>query len=163
MTSVKCTLWGTQAQNFSMDHIGQPVVIKQAYVGDYGGKNVSVGREGEILFSFRDDDRAKEVKKSAKYQFWYFERMVVKFWFFSLSNGGVQLRIKILRRCLRAARDPREMRIFKISTQCSKAKIWTATSLFISHSKEQVWDKKYLKPYAVGTSQFEWSNFNNSA
>ena len=79
MTSVKCTLWGTQAQNFSMDHIGQPVVIKQAYVGDYGGKNVSVGREGEILFSFRDDDRAKEVKKSAKYQFWYFERMGVKF------------------------------------------------------------------------------------
>ena len=69
MTSVKCTLWGTQAQNFSMDHVGQPVVIKQAYVGDYGGKNVSVGREGEILFSFRDDDRAKEVKNQPNINF----------------------------------------------------------------------------------------------
>ena len=77
MTSVKCTLWGTQAQNFSMDHVGQPVVIKQAYVGDYGGKNVSVGREGEILFSFRDDDRAKEVTKISQIS-------ILVFW----ANGG---------------------------------------------------------------------------
>ena len=76
--------------------------------------------------------------------------MGVKFRFLSLSNGGVQLRIKILRRCLRAARDPPEMRIFKISTQCSKAKIWTATSLFISHSKEQVRDKNISTPTLSG-------------
>ena len=61
MTSVKCTLWGATAQNFNLDLVGQPVAIKEAYVGDYGGKNVSVGRGGEIMFAFRDDARAQEV------------------------------------------------------------------------------------------------------
>ena len=69
-----------------MDHVGQPVVIKQAYVGDYGGKNVSVGREGEILFSFRDDDRAKEVKNQPNIKFGILSEWGLNFDFFQLEQ-----------------------------------------------------------------------------
>jgi len=52
MKTVKCTLWGDNALNFDKNNIGAVVALKSAVVGDYGGRSLSLGREGEINYGY---------------------------------------------------------------------------------------------------------------
>ena len=64
MKTIKCTLWGNEATSFNPEDVGKVVALKDASVGDFGGKNVSLGRNGEITYNFAADDRAKKVRFS---------------------------------------------------------------------------------------------------
>ena len=60
MKSVKCTLWGDLALNFDMNQVGRVVALKDASVGDFGGRSLSLGRNGEVDFN-PEDERATQV------------------------------------------------------------------------------------------------------
>jgi len=53
--SIRCTLWGKQAEDFHIEELGEnPVVLlKGARLGDYGGRSVSVG--GNTVFQINPD------------------------------------------------------------------------------------------------------------
>ena len=61
MKTVKCTLWGDTALSFSNDNVGTVVAIKDAVVGDFGGRSLSLGRNGEIEYNFTDHEKASKV------------------------------------------------------------------------------------------------------
>lgn len=63
MSTVKCTLWGDAAINFEMTNVGKVVALKDAVVGDFGGRSLSMGRNGEIAYGFKDDVRAETVRR----------------------------------------------------------------------------------------------------
>ena len=51
--SVKCTLWGDEAQNFDQMNVGSVVALKGASLSDFGGRSISVGQATDIAWGLR--------------------------------------------------------------------------------------------------------------
>ena len=57
---VKCALWGEEATNFDEHAVEKVIAIKGAVVGDFGGRTLSLGHEGEMIYNF-DEDAGRQV------------------------------------------------------------------------------------------------------
>jgi len=53
--TVKCALWGDEANSFDDGAVDKVIAIKGAVVGDFGGRTLSLGREGEMIYNFDED------------------------------------------------------------------------------------------------------------
>lgn len=82
MSTVKCTLWGDAAINFEMTNVGKVVALKDAVVGDFGGRSLSMGRNGEIAYGFKDDVRAETLTN------WWMDAQSDNFNSLSQGTGG---------------------------------------------------------------------------
>jgi len=60
--SVKCTLWGDEANNFDQMNVGSVVALKGASLSDFGGRSISVGQATDIAWGLRDDKRAEQLQ-----------------------------------------------------------------------------------------------------
>ena len=66
--TVKCALWGEEATNFDEQAVEKVIAIKGAVVGDFGGRTLSLGREGEMIYNF-DEDAGRKVHLNFKHIF----------------------------------------------------------------------------------------------